>query len=261
MNSQRLFGDWLPWREVDRLLALGKSLRPTVPTSPAGLVQLILRVASDRLLGRRITIQTGDTDVSFTPVEIDSDFHTLGLATGQIAAIRFVANHVRWERTTLQRVEVTFTDTRLRSLPAPYLVVGLVTVRITVTSTEVHHWVKQVAPDIHVDITKEGKVQASWARAPMLGHIELRPTAGDSVIYLDPTGLQIWQRSLPVAHRMKPFAIAVPDLPHGLQLTSIETGPEELILHGVTDRVRERISSMPLADVLTMLLRLIDQFT
>lgn len=257
MSNQRLFGEWLPWREVDRLLTLGKS----VPTTPGGLVQLILRVASDRLLGKRITVRMGDTDVSLTPVEIDSDIRTLGLATGQIATIKFVANHVRWERTTLQRVELTLTDTRLRSLPAPYLVVGLVSVRITVTSAEVRHWVRQVAPDIHVDITKEGRIRASWSRAPMLGHIELRPSAGDSVIYLDPTGVQIWQRSLPVAHRMKPFVITVPDLPHGLQLTGIETGPEELILHGVTDRVRERISTMPLADILTMLLRIIDQFT
>ncbi|GGC76611.1 hypothetical protein GCM10011410_32370 [Hoyosella rhizosphaerae] len=250
------------------MLALGKSLKapipsfvPSVPTTPAQLLQLIVRIASDRLLGRRLTVRAGGTDVSFTPVEIDSDFRTLGLATGQISTLRIVANHVRWERTTLHQVEITCSNVRLRSLPAPYLVAGLVTLRVTVTSTEVHHWVKQVAPDIDVEITSDSKIRARWARMPMLGHIELKATAGEAVIYLDPVGVHLWQRSLPVAHRIKPFAISVPDLPHGFQLTGIETGPEELILHGVTDRARERLSMVPLTDILSMIVKLVDQFT
>jgi hypothetical protein len=66
---------------------------------------------------------------------------------------------------------------------------------------------------------------------------------------------------MPIAHRIKPFAITVPDLPRGLQLTRIETGPEELILYGVTERVRERLTSIPVTELLSMLIKLVDQFT
>lgn len=256
-----MFGEWLPWREVDKLLALGKSLRAPLPTSPAQVIQLTIKTVADMLLGRRLTIPFGDTPVTLTPVELENDFDTLGLATGQISTIRFVARHVRWEHTTLDRVELDLTDVRLRSLPAPYLVVGTVEVKINVTSAEVHHWVKQVRPDVLAEITKEGKIRARWAKMPLLGHIELRASAGESVIYLDPTGIQIRQRPMPIAHRIKPFAITVPDLPRGLQLTRIETGPEELILYGVTERVRERLTSIPVTELLSMLIKLVDQFT
>lgn len=261
MATQRMFGEWLPWKEVDRLLAFGKALKPQVPTSPAQVIQLTIKTVADRLLGKRLTVRFGDTDVTFTPVELDNELHTLGLATGQIANIRFVARHVRWQHTTLDRVELDLTDVRLRTLPAPYLVVGTVQVQLSVTSAELHHWVRQVRPDILADITREGKIRARWARMPLLGHIELRPSAGDSVIYLDPTGIQIRTKALPIAHRIKPFALTVPDLPRGLVLTKIETGPGELVLHGVTERVRERLTSIPVTDLLSNLIKLVDQFT
>lgn len=260
-NNQRLFGDWLPWKEVDRLLAFGKALKPQVPTSPAQLLQLTIKIVADRLLGRRLTVRFGDTDVTLTPVELENEFRTLGLATGQIANIRFVARHVRWEHTTLDRVELDLTDVRLRTLPTPYLVVGTVEVKLTVTSAELHHWVKQVQPDILAEITAEGKVRARWARMPLLGHIELRPSVGESVIYLDPTRIQVRTRVLPIAHRIRPFAITVPDLPRGLQLTKIETGPRELVIHGVTEQLRERLTSIPVTELLSNLVKLVDQFT
>jgi hypothetical protein len=231
----------------------------SVPTSPAQLIQLTIKTVADLVLGKRLTIRLGDTDVTLTPVELDNEFDTLGLATGQIETIRFVARHVRWEQTTLDRLELDLNNVRLRSLPAPYLVIGSIKVKVNVTSAEVHHWVKQVRPDILAEITKEGKIRARWAKAPMLGHIELRPSAGESVIYLDPTSIQIRQRPMPIAHRLKPFAITVPDLPRGLQLTQIETGPEQLILHGVTERIRERLTSIPVTELLTVLVRFIDQ--
>ncbi|WP_278314281.1 LmeA family phospholipid-binding protein [Lolliginicoccus levis] len=261
MSGPRLFGEWLPKREMERLLALGKSLRPPVPTTPGQLLELILRIATDRLVGRRLTLRTGNIDVSFTPVEISSNLRTLDLATGALSELRVTANHVRWQSTTLHQVQVACRDVRLRSLPAPYLVAGRVDLRITVTSTEVHHWVKQVAPDIDVAITDRGRIHARWARRPLLGHIELRATAGESVIYLDPVGIHLWQRSLPIAHRIRPFAVTVPDLPHGLQLTSIETGPGELIIHGVTDRARERLAMISLTEMLALITRLVDQIT
>lgn len=260
MSDGRWFDGWSPWPELAGLAAAGRSLLPNVPVTPAALV----RTVTEQLVGRRLTAKVGGREVGLTLAELDYPADSLRLATGRIGDVRIVAEDVDWpdaeatdgeepERIQLRRVTVLAEDVRLRSLPTPAAKPARVQLEIAVSADVLRDRVAKARPGIVATPAGGGLLQIRWAKRPHWGHLTLRPQVADDAVVLVPQTLHIGQRRLRPPRAFQPIVLPLPELPPGLKLTKVEPRHDELVLHTVAEEWPERLSRIPLPDLLSWL--------
>lgn len=259
MSDGRWFDGWSPWPELAGLAAVGRSLLPNVPVTPAALV----RTVTEQLVGRRLTAKVGDREVGLTLTELDYPADSLRLATGRIGDVRIVAEDVDWPEPAdetgkqssilLKRVTVLAEDVRLRSLPTPAAIPARVELRIAVAAEVLRERVAAVRPGIVATPAEDGLLQIRWAKRPQWGHLTLEARVADDAVVLVPRTLHIGRRQLRPPARFRPIVLPLPELPPGLKLTKVEPRDGELVLHTVAEEWPERLSRIPLADLLSWL--------
>ncbi|WIX88236.1 hypothetical protein [Amycolatopsis sp. DG1A-15b] len=271
MSDGRWFDGWSPWPELAGLAAAGRSLLPNVPVTPAALA----RTVTEQLVGRRLTAKVGDREVAFTLAELDYPADSLRLATGRLGDVRIVAEDVDWpepdaENATaaavpeaadggasgsipLRRVTVLAEDVRLRSLPTPAAKPARVQLAIAVSADVLRDRVAKVRPGIVAAPAEGGLLRIHWAKRPHWGHLTLRPQVADDGVVLVPQTLHIGRRQLRPPRRFEPIVLPLPELPPGLKLTKVEPRHDELVLHTVAEEWPERLSRIPLPDLLSWL--------
>ncbi|UOX85840.1 DUF2993 domain-containing protein [Amycolatopsis sp. FBCC-B4732] len=248
-------GRWFDgWSELAGLAAAGRSLLPNVPVTPAALA----RTVTEQLVGRRLTAKVDNREVGLTLTELDYPAGNLRLATGRIGDVRIVAEDVDWPEPEggsipLRRVTVLAEDVRLRSLPTPAAKPARVELQIAVSADVLRERVAKVRPGIVAAPAGSGLLQIHWAKRPLWGHLTLRPEVGDDAVVLVPETLHIGQRRLRPPRRFRPIVLPLPELPPGIRLTKVEPRQDELVLHTVAEEWPERLSRIPLPDLLSWL--------
>ncbi|SFW92025.1 hypothetical protein [Amycolatopsis australiensis] len=258
MSDGRWFDGWSPWPELAGLAAAGRSFLPHLPVTPAALA----RTVTEQLVGRRLTATVGDREVGLTLAELDYPADSLRLATGRVGDVRIVAHDVDWPEPDagggsssipLRRVTVLAEDVRLRSLPTPAAIPARVQLRIAVSADVLRERVAAVRPGIVAAPAGNGLLQVHWAKHPHWGHLTLRPQVEDDTVVLLPQTLHIGQKELRAPRRFRPIVLPLPELPPGITLTKVEPRQDELVLHTVATEWPERLSRIPLADLLSWL--------
>ena len=256
MSDGRWFDGWSPWPELAGLAAAGRSLLPNVPVTPAALA----RTVTEQLVGRRLTANVGDREVGLTLAELDYPADSLRLATGRIGDVRIVAEDVDWPEPEedggsipLRRVIVIAEDVRLRSLPTPAAIPARVRLQIAVSADVLRGRVAAARPGIVAAPAGNGLLRIHWAKHPHWGHLTLRPQVADDAVVLLPQTLHIGQKELRAPKRFRPIELPLPELPPGTKLTKVEPRHDELVLHAVAEEWPERLSRIPLADLLSWL--------
>jgi hypothetical protein len=262
MSDGRWFDGRSPWPELAGLAGLaaaGRSLLPNVPVTPAALA----RTVTEQLVGRRLTAKVGDREVGLTLTELDYPADSLRLATGRIGDVRIVAEDVDWPEPEaedgepasipLRRVTVLAEDVRLRSLPTPAAIPARVELRIAVSADVLRDRVAAVRPGIVATPAESGLLQIHWAKRPHWGHLTLEAQVADDAVVLVPRTLHIGRRELRPPARFRPIVLPLPELPPGVRLTKVEPRHDELVLHTVAEEWPERLSRIPLTDLLSWL--------
>ncbi|MEV5720986.1 hypothetical protein AB0L41_44585 [Amycolatopsis mediterranei] len=258
MSDGRWFDGWSPWPELAGLAAAGRSLLPNVPVTPAALV----RTVTEQLVGRRLTAQVGGREVGLTLAELDYPADSLRLATGRLGDVRIVAENVDWPEPEdggepgtipLRRVTVLAEDVRLRSLPTPAAKPARVQLAIAVSAEVLQDRVAKARPGIVAAPADGGLLRIHWAKRPHWGHLTLRPQVAADGVVLVPQTLHIGQRQLRPPRRFRPIVLPLPELPPGLNLTKVEPRHDELVLHTVAEEWPDRLSRIPLPDLLSWL--------
>jgi hypothetical protein len=259
MSDGGWFDGWSPWPELAGLAAAGRSLFPNLPVTPAALA----RTVTEQLVGRRLTANIGgrnvsDREVRFTLAELDYPADSLRLATGRIGDVRIVAEDVDWPEPDggsipLRGVTVIAEDVRLRSLPTPAAIPARVRLGIAVSADVLRERVAAVRPGIVAAPAGNGLLRIHWAKHPHWGHLTLRPQVADDAVVLLPQTLHIGQKELRAPKRFRPIELPLPELPPGIRLTKVEPRHDELVLHAVAEEWPERLSRIPLADLLSWL--------
>lgn len=235
--------------DLANLLSAGKALLPSVPATPAAIV----RTATSRLLGKRVTSKVGEHEVELTITELDYEAGTFDLASGRLGDVRIVVEDVSWPDTPVQRVVVVARNVRYRSLPSLTAYPASVELTISIAEDVLRERVTEAAPSIVPEIDDDGGLRARWAKHPDWGHVEITARVVDQSVVLEPTTVQIRSKRLRPPRRMRPVVLPLTDLPDGLTLTAVESAPGELILHTVAEQWPDRIASIPLPDLLAWL--------
>ncbi|MEV6875281.1 hypothetical protein [Amycolatopsis sp. NPDC051128] len=259
MSDGRWFDGRSPWPELAGLAAAGRSLLPNVPVTPAALA----RTVTEQLVGRRLTAKVGDRKVGLTLTELDYPADSLRLATGRVGDVRIVAEDVDWPEPEaedgepvsipLRRVTVLAEDVRLRSLPTPAAIPARVELRIAVSADVLRDRVAAVRPGIVATPAESGLLQIHWAKRPHWGHLTLEAQVADDAVVLVPRTLHIGRKQMRPPARFQPIVLPLPELPPGIKLTKVEPRHDELVLHTVAEEWPERLSRIPLTDLLSWL--------
>jgi hypothetical protein len=245
VSDAKWFDGWLP----AGLAAAGRALLPSVPTTPAA----VLRSLSEQLVGRRLTARAGDADIELTVVELDYQTDTLRLAAGKLGDVRIVAEDITWPETPVKRVTAVARDVRLRSLPTPAAIPASVEIEIVVSGDVVRTLIGSLRPGIVAEPGGDGMIAIRSARHPRWGYAELEPCVEDAAVSLHPRALRIGRFRLPLPQRLKPIMLPPPGLPPGLRLTEIEARDDEVVLRTLAEEWPERLSRIPLPDLLSRL--------
>lgn len=262
MSEGRWFDSWVPWPELAGLAAAGRSLLPNVPATPAALV----RTVTEQLVGRRLTAKVEGREVGLTLTEIDYPADSLRLATGRVGDVRIVAEDVDWPepadpdapegepgRIPLRQVTIVGRDVRLRSLPTPAVIPARVELEIAVAAEVLRERVARVRPGIVATPRADGFLEVRWARKPHWGHLTLASRVDAHAVVLTPTTLHLGQRKLRPPARFRPIVLPLPELPPGVRLLAVEPREDELALHAVAEEWPERLSRIPLPELLSWL--------
>ena len=219
------------------------------------------RTVTEQLVGRRLTAKVGGREVGLTLAELDYPADSLRLATGRVGDVRIVAEDVDWPEPEpeggsipLRRVTVLAEDVRLRSLPTPAAKPARVQLRIAVSADVLRDRVAKVRPGIVATPAGRRPAPDPLGQAAALGPPDpparrwpttpwcscRRPSTSDSGSSEPPK-------------RFRPIVLPLPELPPGIKLTKVEPRHDELVLHTVAEEWPERLSRIPLADLLSWL--------
>jgi hypothetical protein len=250
VNGNGVFDSWLPRRELESLFAAGRTLLPSMPVTPSSMLSTIVQTAAERMVGQRLTVRSGVSDVDLTLTEVDCQVDSIGLGQARIGDLRLVAEDIDVPETPLERLTVLCRDVSLTSLPLPALAAGEVEVSAVVSAEVVCARIAELRPDVVVEFAPDRTLRLRTARGLRWGSLRVTVEVADGEVLLRPAALHAGPVSVPLPRRMRPFTITVPELPRGLRLTGVEVGDGELVLHGIADRWRERLSSVPLSTLL-----------
>jgi hypothetical protein len=203
------------------------------------------------LVGRRLTAHTGDHEVEFTLTEVEYETDSLRLAIGRLGDVRIVAEDITWPESPLKRLTVVARDVRLRSLPTPAASPASVEIQIAVSAEVVRARIAGPRPGVLAEPAEDGMLNLRWARRPRWGYAQFEPTVDDSGIVLRPHALRFAGNRFPLP--IRPVTLPLPALPAGLRLRDLEPRADELILHTVAEQWPERLSSVPLSELVSWL--------
>lgn len=240
---------WLPVRGLEAVFAAGRALLPSVPTTPAGVLETAVRVAAQRLRGKRVTVRTAEQDVPMTVVDMACTGDTFRLAQGRIDEATFEAKDLGWPPLPLERLVVIARDLRFAGPFSTTVTAGSVQLDVTITAEALLAEIAETRPDLTV---RFGSVLLV-SHKPWPGELEVAPEVEDGVARLRPVALWLAGRRLTLPSRLAPFRVPLPDLPQGLTLTSVTTSEDGVRLRGEAQDWRDRLSSTPLAEMVGLL--------
>jgi hypothetical protein len=247
MSEGRWF-ELTPLPELFGLAAAGRALLPNVPATPAA----VLKTVTEQLVGRRLTAKVDGHVVGLTLTELDYQADSLRLAaTGKVGDVRIVVEDVDWPETPLKRMTVLASDVRLRSLPSPAAIPEQVEMAIRVAPEVLQARVAEVRPGIIVTPGDDGYFHVRWEKRPGWGHLSLESTVEESAVVLRPQSVHIGRRRFGPPSRLKPIVLPLPEFPPGIRLTAVEAHEGDLLLHALAEEWPERLSRIPLGDLLS----------
>jgi hypothetical protein len=255
-------GDWLRpdkafelWEKAaaQAFEALQKGARVAAPDAwpvgPAAAIQSIAAAARIGLVGRRVTLRFGSTDVRLELTGIVVHPDSIGVAFGQFDDVRLSAKGVGWDGGRLNQIDVVARNAHLRPGAALTLVAAPVEIEAIIDQADLDCWLARLWGRLSVQLGNDRTVRVGLAGRPRLGHLEVEPRVEGDVIRLSPRRLVGFGRSLGLTRHLPDVRLALPGLPRGLRVRHVDVEPAQLRVHGVIDEWREPLSPPQLLDL------------
>ncbi|MHC9295863.1 hypothetical protein ACRCUN_25665 [Mycobacterium sp. LTG2003] len=177
------------------------------------------------LVGRRIAVRLGGDTVALTITEVENQLDASTLAIGQLGSVHLGARDIRWGDLRFARSTVTLRNVHLRPSVPPMLVAAPVELTLEAASHALDGLLARTVPRLRVHVGGDGLARVRLASRPRLGHVEIDVRLDGSVLRVTPTRVVVGRRRWAVPRRAPAYAVRLPELPRGLQVTGIRFTP------------------------------------
>lgn len=242
-------------RPLDLLAALWSSTAAIPPVAAgAAVAYRTLFVTLRRLVvGRTLSVQLADGDITLTVTEFDSRLELPALAVGQLDNVRLAARDLRWAGNRFDRAAVTLHNVHLRPGVPPVLVAAPVDMSVELPTAHLDDVFRWATPRLAGEVGVDGIARLRWARRPSLAGLEVDVHLDGSTLWLKPRGLALRRRRVAIPARVPAYPVQLPELPYGLQLTGVSFGPGAVRLTGTLPEWRMDLPRAGVEDILDQL--------
>ena len=232
------------------------SIRPLDVLANAGMAaayRTLLVTLRPLVVGRRLAVRMESGTLALTVRRLDSQLDLAGIAAGRRHDVRLEAEDLSWGGHRFDRAEVTLHDVHLRgNLRPTELVAAPVELAVDVPAPALDGVFTSAASRLTGEVGPDGVARLHLAKRRGSGHVEVDARLDGSTLVITPRAVVRRRRWLLPA-RTPSYRIRVPDLPHGLQLTSIDFAPGVVRLAGTLPHWRADVPRTRLEDILGQL--------
>jgi hypothetical protein len=204
------------------------------------------------MVGRRMSVDTDDGLLALTITEFDSRLDLRRIAVGQLNDVTLGASDLEWGGHRFDRASAVLHNVHLRATTPPTLVAAPVELTLEVPAPVLDELFRMAAPRLSGEVGPDGVARLRLARRMGLGHVEVEARLRGSTLWLRPRAIvRRKRRGLPA--RTPGYRIDLPELPHGLRLTSVEFGPGVVRLTGALSEWQMDLPRTRLDDTISAL--------
>jgi hypothetical protein len=228
------------WTEiVSRSAAAAASIGlPQPGTLPGDPFVLLVDAARAWLTGKQRTFGFAGHDLTLTLSDISVHGTDLARVMGHYGQVRISARDVRWHVYQLERVDIRAGNVYVRPSTRLTLVTAPVHWEAFISASFASKWLASVSPRLELSmvagIPRIGVFGVPWVR------LEVEAGAEGQSVSMRPRALHLldWR----VALRAPAFYLALPELPAGFMLTSVEPAPGGFLVRGLLTEWRRSLS-------------------
>jgi LmeA-like phospholipid-binding len=214
-----------------------RSLDSLANTGVAAAYQTMLFTLRRLVVGRRVAVRVDEGLLTLTITRLRSRLDLRGLSIAQVNDVRLAARDVRWQGHRLEHASVVLRNVRIRPSVPPVLVAAPVELTVEVPAPALDDLLRWAAPRLSGDIGPDGVARLHLAKRRGSGHVEVDARLDGATLWVTPRAVVRRKRwALPA--RTPSYRVRLPDLPHGLELTSIEFAPGLVRLTGMLSEWR-----------------------
>lgn len=234
---------WNPFRPLDVL----------ANTSVAAAYKTMFVTIGRLAVGRSISVRLDDGVLELTVTRIDSRLDLRRLATGRHHTVRLEARDVCWRDYAIDRAKVVLHDFHFRGNLLPTeLVAAPVELTVEVPAPALDELFRWAAPRLAGEVGPDGVARLHLAKRRGTGHVEVDARLDGSTLVVTPRAV-VRRRRWALPARTPSYRVPVPELPHGLALTSVEFAPGIVRLTGILPDWRIDMPRARLEDILGQL--------
>ncbi|TPG33765.1 hypothetical protein [Mycolicibacterium hodleri] len=204
------------------------------------------------VVGRRLTVRVGSPEdgiLVLTVTRFSSEMDLRRLAWGGHHDVRLEATDISWRDYEFNRADVTLHNLHFRgSLRPTELVASPVELTLELPTPALDDLFRWAAPRLSGEVGPDGIARLHFAKRRGSGHVEVDARLDGSTLWVTPRAV-VRRRRWILPARTPSYRVRLPELPNGLQLTSIDFAPGIVRLTGTlpewrTDMPRTRLEGV-----------------
>jgi hypothetical protein len=205
------------------------------------------------VVGRRLSVSVDDGTLDLTVTRFSSKLDLKHVATGRHHDVRLEAQDIRWRDYEFDRAHVTLHDLHFRgSLRPTELVAAPVELTVELPAPALDDMFRWAAPRLAGEVGPDGVARLHFAKRRGSGHVEVDARLDGSTLWVTPRAV-VRRRRWMLPARTPSYRVRIPELPHGLQLTSIDFDPGIVRLTGALPEWRADMPRTRLEDIIGQL--------
>jgi hypothetical protein len=244
---------WDPFGSLDALASLWSTAAVLpVNTGAAAAYRTLFLTLRRLVVGRRLTVRLADGDLSLTITEFDTRLDLRGLSVGQLNDVRLEARDLHWNGHRFETASAVLHNVHVRASVPPVLVAAPVELVLELPAPVLDELFRWAAPRLAGEVGPDGIARLSLARRKGSGHVEIETRIDGSTLWITPRAI-VRRRRWALPRQTPGYPVRLPELPRGLQLTSVDLAPAVVRLTGTLPQWRMALPRARLEDVISQL--------
>jgi hypothetical protein len=202
---------------------------PQPGTLPGDPFAVLVDAARAWLTGKKRTFRFAGHDLTLTLSDISVDGADLARVIGRYGQVRICARDVQWHIYQLERIEVQASNVYVRPGVRLTLVTAPVHCEAFISASFASSWLATVSPRLELTLVA-GVPQVGVAGLPWV-RLEVETGVEGQSLSLRARALYLFDRR--VSLRLPALHLALPELPAGFILTSVEPAPGGFLVRGL----------------------------